>query len=511
MNMNDDTLILSEAFRAKVIKEINGPENQARKAEHKKRQDLYKDKIKEYVIEQFRKEKLSPATVDLISNRATAVNILKKVINKLSRSYLGDVKRDFKEDAEKFSELDSLIDMSSKMRKADRLEKLHNNCLMGVIPKSVYELSDDVNRFVLDIPVLAPYQYDVIEDAADREKARCVILSDTYATTQSLGLDLSQGADGVDQVIADHPDDHGKPKGPEYIFWTKTYHLTCDAEGKLIKSKSPLDLLNPIQMMPWVTVSEKQDGAYYAQGGNDLIDGTILVNTILTDMIAIANIQGWGQLVITGSNIPDTISGGPHKAIVIEQRSGDPAPSVSFQSANPPLDAWAQMVEQYVALLLTTNDLSPGQVSAKLDAASPASGVSLMIDRSEALDNVADRQKMFKLVERKLWSIAAAWQNLLFDANLLIDDFYALGQLPMPSVSLKFHEARATLTEKERLENMKARHELGIVSIRDLIKTDNPDMTDEEVEQKVLYLESKKMEKVASQAVDVIKELEGEQ
>jgi hypothetical protein len=73
--------ILDINYRKQIIKEIEGDENKARKAEMKKRYDIFKDGSKEYVIKQLSKE-LEPDTVKEMIARTANLSFLKKIINK---------------------------------------------------------------------------------------------------------------------------------------------------------------------------------------------------------------------------------------------------------------------------------------------------------------------------------------------------------------------------------------------------------------------------------------------
>jgi hypothetical protein len=497
MKIYNEQQILDEKFRAMVIEEIVANENIERKKEALKRYDIFKDNTKKWVIDKLTKEGLGSDTIALMSNRSSNISICKKIINKISRAYSGGVIRETLSAGAKLQieVFEKKLSWNTKMRKTDKYLNLFKNTLVGIVPV-ISKIEDEKKYYELAMKVLAPWQYDALELASNREKAECIIISDYLERSQIIGAT----GDGVDQTIADSPDDQNRDAHVrEFIWWSNSYHFTTDEHGRILAIKSPQDLKNPIMKNPWQTVSEDQDGSFWAQGGEDLTEGSILVNTLITDMFSIAYMQGWGQTVITGGEqIPNKFAIGPHRALIIKyDKDNDPKPEVNIQSANPPLDAWMRAIEQYVALLLSTNNLAPSNISMKLDANTFPSGIAMMIEQSEHTDNIVEKQEIFKNVERELWKTVFLWQQLFLSANALTDDFAEIGKVIAPiDVSIKFNAVVPPVSEKEKLEIIKMRQELGINTMIELLKKDNPDLSDEEVEKKLLLIMKEKLEKM---------------
>jgi hypothetical protein len=507
MRLYNEDQILSQDYRAMVIKEIEGGENVARKREHLKRYEIYKDRTVKYVIEKLRRDGLREKTLNQMINRASNVSFCKKVVNKLARTYAGGVSRETNDEltTSQIMQLARLLETDAKMKKADRYRELSKNACVLTLPElNESESVGDQKKYNLKTSVLLPWQYDVIEDYGDREKMRVLVLSDfdgsayTGANSANAAYHESRpgqyGGDGRDQVIADTPHDGASDGEKTYIWWSDSYHFTTNAAGDILPHLSPERYENPISKLPGVKVAEDQDGEFWAMGGDDLIDGSVLINTIITDLLSIAFIQGWGQIVITGSGIPTDLAGGPHHAMVFNyDKENDPEPKVDVMSANPPIDQWLKIVEQYAALLLTTNDLAPSTVAMRLDVSNFPSGVAMLIESSEAVNNIEIKQKDFSDVEREHWDINRRWHNYYYDTNSLASPFQEIGPIDLDAeVAIKYHDIKPMITEKEKLETIKVRKDLGINEFIDLIKLDNPDMNQDEAEEKAARIAEEK-------------------
>lgn len=512
MKLKTEKQVLDMGFRKLVIKEIMGGENIGRKKESLRRYEIYKDKVEKYVVEALSKEGLKDETVAQMANRCSNISVCRKVVNKLARTYSGGVSRETESEGgnTQISELARLLCFDEKMRKGDRYRELQKNMMFQIVPEGVSDPEEPKMLFKLVMRTLLPWHYDVIEDYRDRESPKCVILSDfmdgditeASATENEAGIHRSTrpflvGSNNKDEIIADNPMDSNKGKRKVFVWWTKSYHFCTDENGAIVENLENPENKNPIEMLPFVNNAEDQDGQYWAIGGDDLINGSILINKKITDMFFIAWMQGWGQWVVTGKNLKDRIQIGPNNAIVLDYdpESGEPKPEVSVVSANPPLESWMRMIEQYTALLLTTNNLSPGNIAGKLDANTFPSGIAMMIEMSEATDDISDKQKSYKDIERNLWEIIKRWQNSLLASQELIEEFVEIGALPEDlNVSIKFNEIKPVISETEKLNGLKLRKELGLNTEIELLMLDNPDLSEDEAEQKLLKIKEQKLE-----------------
>jgi len=477
--------LLEKDFRKIVIDELQSKENTDRKAEANRRYEVYKDKTVKWVVKKLHDEGLEEKTISLMKNRATNISICRKIIDKKSQTYLGSVQRESSIESKiagtpQIALLEDALEFNENSKKSDRWLELFKNTATQIVPVINQRMSDMVGspQYDLKMKVFSPAQYDVLPFAANCEEAGCVILSEFTETNSAQDK-----------------------KNQEFIWWSDKYHFTTDSNGDYIQAKSPIDKRNPINLLPFAFASEDQNGSFWADGGQDLVDAAILVNTLLTDINSIAYMQGWGQIVITGGEgLPKQFTVGPHNALVMTyDKDKEPEPKVSVVSPTPPIEAWLKLIEQYVALVLSTNNLSPSNISIKLDPANFPSGVAMMIEQSQSTESVIDKQAYYRDIERNLWEIIFAWQNLYYQQSKLTKQFSMIGPIPEGTeVKIKFEFSKAPISEKEKLENIKIRKELGINEEIDLIMIDNPDLNHEEAEEKLLRIKKEKLSSIAN-------------
>src|SRR3990167_986150 len=263
--MFTDEQILDPLFRKKIIQEINGNENTNRKKQQAAMLEMLRDQVIKFVLERLTAQGFKQETLAVMVQRATNVNLLKKIISKKARSYSKGVSRTIGEEKEQTEDLEIVaeaMNLTNAMKKADRYRKLAKNTLLYVYPEQMEDpFQPGVLVYGLCAKVYFPHLYDAIPDAADKEKMRCLILS-PFAGDSSAALQPSVGSgdgraianyanpiwqpDRQEQTIANSPMDTGAQKR-EYVWWTAKYHLTTDENGVEVAAKTPQDKLNPIQ------------------------------------------------------------------------------------------------------------------------------------------------------------------------------------------------------------------------------------------------------------------------
>jgi hypothetical protein len=511
MRIFNEEELLNEGYRGNVIQEIECPENLQRKAE------VYKDNTKPYVLNMLNNESADKKAVAEAVNRSANVSFTREVVEKKAMVYKDGVTRevlDGEEDSQQqVDALSNILNVNSKMKKTNKYAELFKNALVTVLP---YESPSEPGKYRLMLNCMQPYLYDVIEDAVNPEIGRVFIFSYyTPAKQASAALPDQAGnreapnasnvrllkGDGVDQTIADTPDDKGADK-KEYIWWSNKYHFTTDEKGQLIAGRQEDDLANPIGCLPMYNFSCDQDGQFWAQGGDDIVDAGILLNLLLTDLFYIAKYQGMGIAYLFGKGVPKNVKVGPSALITMEVEEGDPSPQIGFATSSPPIQAHLTMIKDYLMFILLTNKLSPDMA----DATMSTSGVHEMIKQSQNTADIEDQRELYRDGEPVIYSIISKWYNLYFDRGLLDEEFTDVGKLDEGvKVKPKFKDAQPFLTELEKLDVIAKRAELKLDTKLDAIKRDNPDLDEDEAQEKLKQI----MEESLKESAERLKQFGG--
>lgn len=532
MRIKSEKELLDPKVRKTIIEEIESSEEQSRRDEAYKRQQCYRDQTKRFVVETLLNQ-FEQTTVNQMSYAISNISIIKKIIDKLARVYSNGVDRtvgESEELTESLQDLTKKLDVDTQMKLVNRMLKLHKNTLLYIKPCPYEKQGSEYMGVKLE--PLSPHLYSVVEGYNDRTRPMAVILSN-YEQRAKWRVSLEPSKEGRtyntpqpnprgnnrDEIIADVAEDAGlddKDK-KRFVWWSDSYHFTTNGKGEIIDTETGRleavvseDMIeNPIEELPFVDFAKDRDGSYWAYGGDDLVDGGILVNCLISNLNHIAVTQGYGQLVLSGKNLPNNILLGPDKAIKLEyEKEEDPVPTVEFLNANAPLAQLQSGIEMYVALLLTTNNLSTTGISMQLQGSSNlASGIALMIDKSESQEDVMDQQQVFLDNEPEVFKKINKWIQVIKGSDKLIDPDLEDIELPEgfeDELQVSFGDPAPIVSESEHLDNLKKRKELGISTMIDILKMDQPGLTDSQAEEKLKKIMEEKLERAQSMMGDMI-------
>ncbi len=505
----DESQILNPVYRKRVIEFIeNNKSNQYRKNESYKRYDCMKDKTIKYVLELLLQQ-FEPQTVYEMQYAMSNISVTRKIVDKLARVYSNGVKRSYNKKKETVSieKLSDLMSFNNEMKKINKLFKLDKNTLIHCFP------FESKTGWEIGVRAYPMFLYDVLYKKTHTYQPKVIILSDynprsviNYSPNPATAgrIDnnyIHESLSELDDYCQMSNNDKFK-QDKEYIWWSDSYHFTTDSSGE-IKSKG--DNKNPLGELPFVDFTLDKDCAYWSQGGKDLADGGIKINALLTNVNHVSITQGYGQLVMKGKELPKSIKTGPNHCIqLVHQDKDDPEPSAEFLSANPPVEELMKTVEMMTALLLSTNNLSTSGFSMNLsDSRQFASGIAMLIDKAESIEDIKEQQEVYIKSEPIIWDKIYKWINIYKEKNLLSDNFKPIivPEDPM-SVKIEFPSVQTIMSESEKLDIMSKRKDLGISTNIDLIRMDNPSFTEEQVLEKLEQINEEKKANMEAFSVD---------
>lgn len=523
-----EQMLASQDVRKNLIEGFDQLANQQRKGEAFKAYECLKDKTHYYVLDLLLRQ-FDLETVTEMQYAISNISILRKVIEKLAKVYAQGAKRTGSSDAETkaVEALAKEFKFDQVMTKCNRYFRTFKNALIYVKPLKVED------KFSLKLEVLPPFKYDVVPDPDNPELPLAIVLSDYVPkrkTLYTLGdaaragrgaqiRELEQPYDGPAHLTSSFASttgntpqtggqDNGEKDARRFIWWTKNLHFTTNSKGEIIQASEEG---NPILTLPFVNFAGDQDGEFFAQGGEDLVDSGVKINTMISNLRHVAISQGYGQLYMTGKNLPKAVKVGPNHCVQLEvDDKEDPQPQVGYLNSNPPIAELQGLVEMDVALMLTTNNLSTSGFSTSLKGAKDfASGIALMIDKSESIEDVEEQAKIFIEREPKVWSLITKWTEVYASRKLLADQLVAL---PVPKepekILVAFPPQKPMTSELEELQAIQMRRDLGLNTEVELLMRDDPSLSEEEAQTKLDKIGEEKQKRMQD-AVDSMGAMNG--
>ena len=257
--------------------------------------------------------------------------------------------------------------------------------------------------------------------------------------------------------------------------------------------------INPYEIMPFVALKRPTEGHFYPYG-SEIPQMSKEANLILCDLVTIAINQGFGQAVIyyEGEAPPKEIHTGCTNIIALPNNDG--RSRFEFQNANADINGVLNVDQTIIRLLLSTNDLTTDKVSGELQATNFASAIDRLIADSESIENVKSMTKKYINAEQKLFNIVLEILKYQVKTQSLPETYtqVTLADL-LKNLKLKvtFNDIRPMVTEKDKIDTIKAAEEAGLLMPWEKHLKFNEGMTVEEAQER---------ERIIKEAIEEIKE-----
>lgn len=482
-------MIFTRAEAKKAVQEILEQSEVTRRAEAKRRHDIYKDGGRRFLIEQIKREFNDDAVDEM---RVAPLNLLKKIINKKSQVYKKAPQRvcELESDQALLDYYTEELSVNEMFQKLNRYYNLSSNTVIYVRPSGNEIVADVVPSYLYSIKANETDQTEIEGYIFNsfKEDSTIAIQSNISSATGFQSFSLESGYKTSGDVIASQEKDTNL--GRSYIFWTKEQHVTTDQQGNFVEfvpGAGDAQFVNPIGMLPVINVAKDRDNEPWAIQGSDMIDLTMALQLGWSDLLTIAKHQGFSIMTIVSEEEPKKLTIGINKAVWLKQRDGGQTPSISYAQAQSPLREYKDLLMDLLGLLLSSNDMDVGSISGSTNGAQQfTSGFQQLLSMADNIQAIEADKPVMKKAECEFWEVVKAWHNVMFDNNVLEDEAKALGKFSEEFEPLViFSDVKPLESEKETLEIIKQLKDMGLISRFDAMKKLHPDLKDDEIQKRL--------------------------
>ncbi len=493
-------MILTDDQTRRIVEEIQGDAEVSRRALVKRRHDIYNDGGKAFLIENILREFGRDALGEM---RITPINLLKKIVDKRAGVYRKAPVRKAENPQDQ-----ALVDYYAKtlsfnelMQKANRYLALASNTVVYFRP----------HNGTIKACVVPAYQYSIIANPIDQTVVDAYIFSSFVqegrvapdsAALPATGVQSYNQQRGFAQqgdLVASN-EKSSDFTAQKYMFWTDQEQFTTDKSGNRYAEPGQDDsqFQNPIGIAPVVNVARDRDNIPWAPQGEDMVDLTIALQMGWTDVMTIAKHQGFSILTITSEEEPKKLTIGVNRAVWLKTNPQGPQPSIGYVQGNSPLAQYKELLTELLGLLLTTNNMDPNAIGGKAASKNFTSGFHALIAMADSLEAIEADKPIMLSTEMQSWEIIAKWHNWMFDAGILNEEARAMGKFTEDfTVSVMFGDVTPIESEDERIARVEKLMSMGLITKKDAIRKLQPELSEDQVEAKLLDLDNEKSDNVA--------------
>lgn len=455
MALRDDLPILKKVAKSQIQdRELN-----------KNLFEIYEGDLQCQLEEKLR-DVFSPQTYEELLKFLIPINVLPKVIDKLTKIYQQDPTREVLEGTDQDKELLTWYDVS-----------LDTNASLNV-GNEYYNISKSV--------LLEPYLEGKEPRLRSISKDKFFVYSNN-PVNPTVPTHISVILRQFEKLSGDKVSIYATWTKDEMLVWDDDYTIHSDIMALYGIDPSGV---NPIGAIPYV---------YVNRSPNKLIPKTD--SDTLTVILELPSQLSWLNMAIGYNCFPinyvidadiQDLKRVPNVLWRLNSdKTSDKQPVVGSVKPEVDISEAMQFIQSTFAMWLNTKGLRPGAIG-DINPEVAASGIAKLVDESDTSENRKAQVVTFRKAEKQLW-------DLIF--NYIHPYWVRTGQIEnrtLMSVGARvvtnFAEQKPLVTRSQIISDVKAEMELGLEDKKGAMKRLNPHMTNEQIEKKLEEVEEEKQE-----------------
>jgi hypothetical protein len=474
-----------------IISDIEGGEERERKKHEFDSWQVYSGNVASYV----RSEIIETRPKSYVGYTISDVSFSKMIVDTKSKAYkeqpLRFIPGNDKVKNERVHQIFKEGGAKRQLPYFDTINNLHKHGLIWINNRD----EDEMYQFMS----LQGFEYSVVINKDTGELIGVILNYGNRDIT-----DASFSGDGLDNLIAESQAD-SSAQSKVYAMWSKENYVVVkveksdvmgqDGQMKAKKSVTYVDIPdnpnneNKIGIIPFVYSS--QEMAIDFPTPSPLRQQTINANTLMSEYLTAAKIQGVGQMVI---KYPEKYEGkfkklttGLLSALKLPQSANpdDPETKVDYISPSPDLEGQKTAVLTYVKQFLNEHGIK-NTSAIDNNGQDFSSGIQMAIANSSVQDIIEENQLIYTDVEKQIFEIIKAWEDFRGNSVFSEDD----------ELQVVFKKPKVMISDAEVLANIEKRLSLGLMEKYEALMILDPNLSEDDAKEKAQMIKDNNIQSI---------------
>jgi hypothetical protein len=287
-------------------------------------------------------------------------------------------------------------------------------------------------------------------------------------------------------------------KTQRYWVYTKDTFLSVDSDGKLINEDMVMNEgENPYGIIPAIYVN-KSNFELVPNVDSDTLRMTLIFPLLITDM-------NFGSMflslpILYGVDVEaKNLKIAPNYFWDLKSEEEGKTPTVGVLKPEPNLEGQMRFAIQQLSVWLTTRDIKPGTIG-DMGAENFASGISKIISEMDTLENRKQQEQYFMTIEKQLWQKLAIMHNMLAGAGR-IKNRQLFSDPETLEVNVKYEEQEIVEDRSSKVQRLVQEVNAGFISRESAIKQLNSDLDADEIQEEIDLIQKERTIYVNEQGV----------
>lgn len=436
--------------------------------------EIYEGSIQKFVEDSLDAEFTANAA-KRAKERISPINLLPKIISKISAVYTYGVQRDSQGnevDKENMSYYEDKLAFNNKMMTANKYLNLFR---YTAIEPYAYKGKPAIR-------ILPPTSFTVWSDNKINPLDPTVFVKYVGKVKSNIPRTNTSGVSNL------HPENVVK-EVDLYHMYSDNEFLVVDGDGSIRKD---LMLENPegtnyYGRLP-VTYMNLSENLLIPLPNTDMFKLTLLAPKLLTDLNYCTKFQS--HAILYSIDIESgKLDGNPDQMWELKSIEGEgKSPQIGSIKPEVDIDKVLQLIKDTLTLWFDSLGMKSSGLN-NITAGSAASGIAKAIDNAD-VEEVRDAQKpIMKAAELDLWDLLKI-QHEVWSKDGQLDNMKPFSTQFDPSIM--YNDPEPTIDYKVKIEGAKMKYEAGLTSFKRALHEANPDLTIEEIEELILEIEKEK-------------------
>lgn len=445
---------------------------------------VFEGQIKREIEDSMRKEILSPPALKRALQRVPSVNILKKTVDKLSKVYAEPVTRLTTNKDQEI--MDSIIKISGFNATMMAANKMLNLTKMAAIEPFV---QDGKQKF----RVLAGHQFLPYSDDPVNPLNMTVFIKLLGHKSKSKGDNRTYiEEDGL--LVTD--DDEIRQVDVFQLF-SDNEILIIDSDGSIRKdlmTEMGISPKNELEEIPQIYLNKSSHELVPFPDTADL-DVSILVPKLLSDLNYAAQFMSHSIIWTKNADLGNQ-EVNPDAIVDLGDSNPNGGGEPEMGTIDPKVDIAGvlQMIEFELATYFSGKGIKTASMKGMLPGRE-ASGIAKAMDEGDTSAELKAQQEYFRMIEQQFWGKMQTLQNFWSNNNMVKENRLFSTAFAV-NFSIIFKDLKIVESTQEKVMKIQAQRDLGVIDRRSIIKEFNPDMSEEQIEERLAQVDKEKMDAI---------------
>lgn len=420
---------------------------------------IFNGNLLKFVEESLQKE-LSNRAFLRSRERIPPCNILKKVVDKTSKVYQEDVERDCLNETDKdlMKFYCQELDINTKFSSGNELLNLHK----------YFAIEPYLDGNAPNLRIIPAHQFLIYSDSLT-DPTKMTVFIKFMGTIKKEGVPVCDKQGRIIQTA-----EQNSTEIPLYYIYSDSEFMILDKSGEIHENR-----INPYGKIPFIVVSVSKFELLPTPDSDNLAM-SILIPKLLGDLNYSA--QFATHSVMYGIDVDvSNLENNPDSFWCVKSDNKEGSnPAIGTISPTVNIDQVLSLVNSQMALWLDCKGVKVSSMGG-MTVNDATSGVSKMIDSSDASSIVKKQQSIFNDAELYFWDLLKTMHNYWVSNSMLAESLPAFSEEFTPNI--KFSEIKILPTRKELLDETKIELDMGVLSLKRAISKLNPKATSEMIEE----------------------------